>query len=375
VTIDDSDIERWMFQALLVAQVGRFRVDPNPCVGAIVLDRDGREAGRGAHTRWGGAHAEVRALAKAGARARGGTLVVTLEPCAHEEKKTPPCAPAVVAAGIARVLVGCGDPNSATSGRAAAAFARAGVAYEVGILHDRCRAAIVRYERHLRIDRPWVVAKWAASLDGRAADAAGASRWISGDPSRRLVHELRAVADAVVVGSGTVAADDPSLTSHALSPRRALRVVLDSTLRTSTTSKVVATARDTPTLLVAVRGADASRRIALESAGAQVVEVAAGVDGRVDVAEALRELHRRGVRRALLEAGGTLQAACLRAGVVDQVAAFVAPVVLGGGGPTPFSGEGWPIASAPRLEEVRVTQIGPDALIEGYWPARTVPSA
>jgi len=357
-----------MWEALWVAKQGRFRVEPNPWVGAIVLDRDGKEVGRGFHEWWGGPHAEANALRKAGNAARGGTLVVTLEPCAHDAKKTPPCVPAIVASGVARVVVGCEDPNSSTAGRAAAAFAAAGIEYEVGTLRDECRTAIARYARHLGLDRPWIVAKWATSLDGRTADRVGASRWISGDPSRRLVHELRAVADAVVVGAGTVAADDPSLTTLSPSPRRAMRVVFDSTLRMPTSAKVVATAREYPTLIVAAHGADDARRVALETAGAQVVEVPPGADGRVDVVEAFRELHRRGVRRALLEAGGTLTAACFRAGVVDQVATFVAPVVLGGGGPTPFAGDGWPIADAPRLEEVRVTPVGNDALIEGYWP-------
>jgi diaminohydroxyphosphoribosylaminopyrimidine deaminase/5-amino-6-(5-phosphoribosylamino)uracil reductase len=354
--------------ALDEAREGQFRVEPNPTVGAVVLDASGEVAGRGAHLAYGAPHAEIAALTDAGPRARGGTVVVTLEPCAHTAKKTPPCVPALVAAGVARVVAGVADPNPATGGRASAALAAAGIAYECGVLEERCRAAIARYAAHLSSTRPWVIAKWASSLDGRIADADWASRWISGPAARSWVFWTRAACDAVVVGSETVLRDDPSLLPGPEQWGGPLRVVLDSRLRTPPSAKLVATARRTATLVVTVRGADAARRRALEAAGAQVAEVPAAADGRVDVSEAFQELHRRGVRRALLEAGGTLQAACLRAGVVDHVAAFVAPVVLGGAGPSPFEGEGWPIGAAPRLEEVRITPVVGDALIEGYWP-------
>lgn len=370
-------VEGFLDEALALAERGRFRVEPNPMVGAVVIDREGRIAGRGAHSVFGGPHAEAGAIEQALCTypwegLAGGTLVVTLEPCAHTGKKTPPCVPRIVGAGIARVVAGAADANPATAGLAARAFAEAGIVYEVlpasNLVAKRCREGLARYELHIATARPWTIGKWATSLDGRIADAAHASRWISGPGSREVVHGWRESADAVIVGSGTVAADDPQLVSGRESARRALRVVVDSTLRTSPSAKLVATAREVPTLFVAIRGADTPRRKALESAGAEVVEVDADTDGRVDLLEAFRELHRRGVRRALLEAGGTLQAACLRAGLVDQVAAFVAPVVIGGGGPTPFSGDGWPVGSAPRLEEVRITSIGWDALIEGYWP-------
>jgi diaminohydroxyphosphoribosylaminopyrimidine deaminase/5-amino-6-(5-phosphoribosylamino)uracil reductase len=356
-----------MAEALALAAHGRFRVEPNPMVGAIVLDRGGNVAGRGFHARWGGPHAEAAALAEAGEKARGGTLVVTLEPCAHTGKKTPPCAAALVAAGVARVVAGAADPNPATAGRAAREFAEAGIAYETGVLEERCRDAVRRYARHLAADRPWIVAKWAMSLDGRISDASGASRWISGESSRALVHEWRASCDAVIVGRGTVEADDPSLTTRVPGGRNPLRVVLDSALSTPLSAKVVATARETPTLVVCSEGADKDRRAALEIRDVEVAAVAFDGPGRVDLAAALRELHRRGVRRALLESGGGLAGSFARAGLVDQVAAFAAPVLLGAGHP-PSHGAGWPIGEAPRLEDVRVTPVGEDALIEGYWP-------
>ncbi len=366
---DRARLERLVAEALALAAHGRFRVEPNPIVGAIVLDRDGAVAGRGFHARWGGPHAEIAALAEAGERARGGTLVVTLEPCANSGKKTPPCVPAIVATGVARVVAGTGDPSPATAGRAANELAAAGILYECGMLDEKCRASIARFVRHLGSDRPWIVAKWAMSIDGRIADAAGASRWISGDRSRELVHELRGAADAVVVGRGTIEADDPSLTCRAPGGRNPLRVVLDSTLAVSPESKVVATARETPTLLICSEGADASRRAELERRGAEVVELAWDGPGQVDPAAAMRVLHGRGVRRVLLESGGRVAGAFARAGIVDQVAVFSAPILLGAG-PSPTHGGGWPIEEAPRLEDVRVTSVGEDALIEGYWPSR-----
>ena len=368
-------VRRAMGEAVELAARGRFRVEPNPMVGAVVLDAAGAIVGRGFHARWGGAHAEAVALAEAGERARGGTLVVTLEPCAHSGKKTPPCVPRVVASGVACVVVGAGDPNPATHGRAAQEFAAAGIACERGQLGTECAALGARYVRDRASEVPWTIAKWAMSVDGRIADSGGHSRWITQAPARDVVHELRASVDAIVVGRGTVLTDDPLLTCR-LPGRSAspLRVVLDSDLRVAPDSRVIATARETRTLVVCAEGADDGRRRAIMERGADVVEVPRGPGGRVKLAAAFRELHRRGVRRALLESGAVLTGACLRAGYVRQVAAFVAPVVIGGAAPSPFDGGGWPLLDAPRLEEARVLAVGSDALIEGFWP-RAGPTA
>jgi diaminohydroxyphosphoribosylaminopyrimidine deaminase/5-amino-6-(5-phosphoribosylamino)uracil reductase len=358
-----------MAEAVDLAGRGRFRVEPNPLVGAVVLDAAGNVVGRGFHAKWGGPHAEIAALLEAGERARGGTLVVTLEPCAHTGKKTPPCTPRVIASGVAHVVAGAADPNPETSGRGAGARAAAGISFESGVLREACEALIARHARNLTSDVPWTIAKWAMSADGRIADAGGNSRWITDAPAREVVHELRATVDAVVVGRGTVVNDDPLLTcrlpARVVSP---LRVVVDTELRIPADSRVVATSRETPTLVLCAEGADAARRAALVERGADVAEVARGPGGRVKLGAAFRELHRRGVRRALLEAGSVLTGACVRAGYVRQVAAFVAPVVIGGSGPTPFDGGGWPLLDAPRLEDARAVAVGTDALIEGYWP-------
>lgn len=364
-----------MAEAVELAVRGKFRIEPNPMVGAVVLDAGGAVVGRGHHARWGGPHAEASALAEAGELARGGTLVVTLEPCAHIGKKTPPCAPRVLASGVARVVSGTGDPNPATHGRAAAAFAAAGVGYADGVMRAECEALIARYVRDRTSEVPWTIAKWAMSADGRIADSGGNSRWITQAPARDVVQEIRASVDAVVVGRGTVEADDPLLTCR-LPGRTAspLRVVLDTELRVPPSARIVVTARETPTVVMCAEGADSARRRAIVERGAEVVELVRGPGGRVKLAAAFRELHHRGVRRALLEAGGVLTGACLRAGYVRQVAAFVAPVLIGGAGPTPLEGGGWSLLDAPRLDEARATAVGGDALLEGYWP-RVGPTA
>ncbi|MCG3133697.1 MAG: Riboflavin biosynthesis protein RibD [Planctomycetes bacterium] len=365
----DESVRRAMAEAADLARRGRFRVEPNPLVGAVVLSADGSVVGRGYHARWGGAHAEVGALAEAGDRARGGTLVVTLEPCGHVNKKTPPCVPLVVASGVARVVAGSADPNPDTRGLAADAFARAGIAWETGVLREACDELLGRYERALLAEVPWVIAKWAMSADGRIADSGGHSRWITGAQSREVVQELRASVDAVVVGRGTVEADDPLLTVRtAAGGSSPVRVVLDTDLRTPDTARVVQTAREARTLFYCAEGADPARRAAVEARGAEVAAMPRGPNGHVKLGAAFRDMRKRGIRRVLLEAGGVLTGATLRAGCVRQVAAFTAPVVIGGSGPTPFDGGGWPISSAPRLENARVTACGGDSLLEGYWP-------
>jgi len=361
-----------MAEALVLAERARMRVEPNPAVGAIVLDSGGAVVGRGHTAAYGGLHAEPAALREAGVAARGGTLVTTLEPCAHTRKKTPPCVRAIAAAGIAHVVAGVADPNPATAGQARAALAASGIGYHEGVCESEAAAAIADYAAHLRTDVPWTIAKWALSADGRTADARGASRWITGAPARALVHEIRARVEAVVVGVATVIADDPQLTARdaeasGLPP--ATRVVLDSALRVPPSARLVVSARAAPTIVICAAGAPGSRRAVLEDAGVVVIETDADADGRVDVLAGFRALRARGVRRALLEAGGTLTGAALRSGVVHQVMAFVAPLVIGGtSAPGPFAGDGWLIGAAPRLVHSRVSAVGDDALLEGYWP-------
>jgi diaminohydroxyphosphoribosylaminopyrimidine deaminase/5-amino-6-(5-phosphoribosylamino)uracil reductase len=310
----------WMRRALANAEHGWGQTAPNPMVGAVVVSGDAVVAD-GWHARFGEPHAEVIALREAGARARGATLYVTLEPCTHHGK-TPPCVDAIIAAGIARVVIAARDPNPRASGGVEKLRA-AGITVETGVEEAAARELNAPFFNAFTSDRPWVVLKLAVSADGAVADPSGKRRWITGESSRRHVHRMRASADAVAVGIGTVLADDPDLTVRdAPAPRRQpTRVVFDSTLRIPLESKVVRTARATPTIVVA-HVDDARRRAGREAAGVPVVVA-------TDLAAALRELRRRDIGSVLLEGGPTLAGAFLRAGLVDRLALFIAPVTLG----------------------------------------------
>ena len=229
-----------MRRAIELARRGEGLVEPNPQVGAVVLDAHGAVVGAGWHERFGGPHAEVMAIASAGAAARGGTLVVTLEPCCHHGK-TPPCTDAIIAAGVSRVVIGVEDPFPQVSGGGVAALRRAGIDVETGVLAEAAARLSAPFRRLVVDGRPWVIAKWAMSLDGRIAAAGGDSRWISGEASRALVHTLRGRVDAIMVGIGTALADDPLLTARPPGPRTALRVVVDSRARLPTESRLVRT--------------------------------------------------------------------------------------------------------------------------------------
>lgn len=365
---DHAALESAMRRALEIAGTHRFRVEPNPCVGAVVLSADGRVVGEGATEPYGGRHAEIVALAAAGAAAQGGTLVATLEPCAHDAKKTPPCVPAILAAGVSRVIAGSADPNPATAGRARAAFEAEGVTYGAGIESVETDRSLARYAAHLATGLPWTVLKWAMSADGRSADSRGHSRFISGPAARDVVHEMRARVEAIVVGVGTVVADDPSLTCRVPHEHDPLRVVFDSSLRIPLEARVVRDARTTRSLVVTCADDDA-RTLRLTERGVEVERVAAGADGRVDLRSAFERLAARGVRRVLAEPGGQLAAGLVEHGLVRQVMAFTAPLLIGGAGaPGPIGGEGLAVERALRLEEPRWSTVGEDGLLEGYLP-------
>jgi len=315
---------------------------PNPDVGCVVLDAAGDIVGEGWHERPGGPHAEIHALRAAGERARGGTAVVTLEPCAHTGR-TGPCTDALIEAGIARVVVAVPEPSSVAAGGIARLRAH-GVDVEVGVLQDEAAAANARWLTPFRLGRPFVVWKFAATLDGRSAAADGTSRWITGADARADVHRLRAAVDTVVVGLGTVLADDPQLTARDVgAQRQPLRVVVDSTGRTPSTARVRDGAADTW-----IATAD---------------DVGSGPEGRVDLTKLLTALHERGRRYVLLEGGPRLAGAFLAAGLVDRVVGYLAPALLGAG-PAALGEAGvTTIADALRLDITDVTLIGGDVRI------------
>ncbi len=316
-----------MARAIELALQGLGTTEPNPRVGCVVV-RDGRVVGEGWHARAGGPHAEVVALAAAGAAARGATAYVSLEPCCHHGR-TPPCTDALVAAGVARVVYACGDPNPRVAGGGAARLRAAGVAVEGGVLEAEARAVNPGFLARMARGRPWLRLKIAASLDGRTALADGRSRWITGPAARRDVQRLRARSSAIVTGIGTVLADDPELTVRdepAGAVRPPLRVVLDSRLRLPPSARLLATPGPVVALTVAP---EAGAAAALAAAGVDVRRVA-GADGRVAPAELVAALVDLECNEVLVEAGPALNGALLAAGLVDELVVYQASHVLGG---------------------------------------------
>ena len=335
-------------------------------VGAVVA-RGGRIVGEGWHRRAGGPHAEIEALRRAGKRARGADLYVTLEPCNHFGR-TPPCVAAIVRAGIARVVVAARDPNPTVAGGGMRALRRAGIAVARADA-ARARRAEVQNEKFLtwaREGRPFVLCKWAASLDGRIAAANGASRWITGEAARRRALSLREEHDAVLVGAGTVLADDPLLTRRLGSNRggKHRRIVLDGRLRISERARLL----DDPegVVIVTSRSAGSAKAKRLAARGAEVWTLPADGAGRVRVRSLLQRLARRGATSLLVEGGAETHGSFFAAGVVDRVAVFLAPRLLGGRqAPAAIGGPGFSLKAGPRLADVAVERVGEDLLVTG----------
>lgn len=350
-----------------LAANGRGRVSPNPAVGAVVL-RDDRVVAEGWHDGPGLPHAEAMALAAAGDAARGATVVCTLEPCSHHGR-TPPCAHALVDAGVARVVVGLRDPLERDRAQGIGVLRAAGIEVAVAEGHDAaaCAELIAPFLVHAVTRLPEVTLKLATSLDGRIATATGESRWISGPASRALVHRWRADADAVAVGIGTALADDPQLTARDVEGpvRQPARVVFDSQANLPLHSALAHTAREQPVIVLAGRDAPVTRVAALEAVGVEVVLVAGTPEERI--APALRALGARGIQSLFVEGGAGLAGALLQAGAVDRVAWFLAPILIGGReAPSAIGGGGvQALADAPRLIAPRHETVGDDLLVTG----------
>jgi len=357
-----------MQRAIELARRGEGHVEPNPMVGAVVAAA-GRIVGEGFHARFGGPHAEVEALAAAGTAARGATLYVTLEPCCHHGK-TPPCTEAVVAAGIARVVIAARDPFPAVNGGGIAALRAAGIAVEAGLCEREATRLTAPFRKLVEKKTPWLIAKWAMSLDGRMATASGESRWISSAESRAIVHRLRGRVDAIVVGIGTALADDPLLTARpgegVALPRQPLRVVLDSAARLPLASRLVQTAREHPVLIATGPEAPAARRVALEAAGCQTwIAPAWDAGERLDLL--LLELGRRQFTNVVFEGGSSVLGSLFDRHAVDEVWAFIAPKVIGGAAAlAPLGGMGVrAIADAAALDIEDVSRPDGDLFVRG----------
>jgi len=357
--------ERFMRRALELAERGRGLTSPNPMVGAVLVTSSGEIAGEGFHARAGAPHAEVEALTAAGARARGATLYVTLEPCSHHGR-TPPCATAVIDAGVARVVAAVADPNPLVSGRGFAALRAAGIEVVTGAGAAAAERQNRAFLTAMRERRPHVTLKAGMTLDGKIADLHGGSRWITGEAARHRAHRLRSESDAIVVGIGTVLRDDPELTVRLGEPwpREPLRVVLDTAARTPAGARLIRAGRPSAALIAVGAEAPRPRVEALAASGATVLSCRTR-DRRVDLGALLAELFAREVRAVLVEGGGEVHGAFLDSGLVDRVAIFTAPVLIGGRGATPVvGGAGRELKSAIRLGGFTVTPLDDDLLIE-----------
>ena len=351
-----------MRAALALARRGLGETWPNPSVGCVLV-AGGRVIARAVTAQGGRPHAEAQALVAAGPAARGATAYVTLEPCAHHGV-TPPCADALIAAGVARVVVGARDPDPRVNGAGLARLLAAGVAVTEGVLGEEAEELLAGFATRIRLGRPLVTLKLATTLDGRIATAAGESRWITGPEARRAAHALRGTHDAVLVGVGTVLADDPDLTCRLPGFRRrpTVRVVADSGLRTPASARLVASAGDAPSWILAAPEADPAREAGLVAAGARVIAVPRG-EGGLDIAAALAALGAAGLTRVLVEGGGALAASLLRAGLVDRLAWFHAPGVIGGDGLAGVAALGLAgLDRMPRFVRLAVSAHGPDLL-------------
>jgi diaminohydroxyphosphoribosylaminopyrimidine deaminase/5-amino-6-(5-phosphoribosylamino)uracil reductase len=353
-----------MRRALALAERGRGLTSPNPIVGAVVV-QNSEIVGEGFHARAGGPHAEIVALEAAGARARGATLYVTLEPCNHAGR-TPPCVAAIFAAGVTRVVAAAADPNPFVTGGGAAALRERGVAVMTGVLEGDAIAQNRVFFTAMRERRPHVTLKAGMTADGKIADVHGAARWITGEAARAEAHRQRSEADAIVAGITTILRDDPALTVRLPEPwpREPWRVVLDAEARTPPAARVITGATAARALIAVGERAPRARVDALRAAGAEVVPFPLR-DGRVGVDAVLATLFSREVRAVLLEGGGEVHASFLDAGLVDRVTLYVAPLLLGGrAAPGVVGGVGRELKSAIRLGAMTVRPVGDDLLIE-----------
>ena len=355
-----------MRRALELAARGIGQVSPGPLVGCVIASRGGEVVGEGLYIYDEIRHAETIALEQAGEKSKGATAYVTLEPHAHQGR-TPPCTEALIKAGIARVVAPIEDPNPLLSGKCFARLREAGMEVRTGLLELEAARLNEAYTHSMRKGRPFVHLKLASSLDGKIATRTGDARWITGEESRRRVHELRHQYDAILIGAGTAAADDPLLTDRSGKPRRRklVRVVLDADLTLSPRSHLARSAKEYPLLIFISEQANESAVSALEKLGAEVFRDASG--GR-NLERVLQELAGRSIQSVLVEGGANVAGAFLDAGLIDKVSFFIAPMIIGGrAAPTAVGGAGAEkIADAINLQEIEIIERGRDVEITGY---------
>lgn len=358
--------EKYMAMALRLAAKARGRTSPNPMVGAVVV-KDGKVISRGYHRKAGEPHAEALALNKAGAKAEGATLYVTLEPCSHTNKRTPPCTPLVMRSGVKRVVVAMIDPNRNVAGGGVKAMQAAGIEVVTGVLEAGARRLNEAYIKHITTGMPFVTLKIAQTLDGKIAIASGKSQWITGEKAREEGHRLRDHHDAILVGINTVLKDNPSLTTRIPKGRDPVRIIVDSTLRIPLTAKVLIQKSSAKTIIATLASAPEANVNKLRNAGTEVL-IVKDVKGRVDLRDLMKKLGKRDITSVLIEGGAEVNASALKSRLVDKVVMFIAPMLMGGtnslcaiGGVSPKT-----LGRAIRLHGVTFRFAGQDVMVEGY---------
>ena len=357
--------EKYMRMALELALKGRGWVSPNPVVGAVIVRDDGTIIGQGYHERYGELHAERNALKNCMEPPAGATMYVTLEPCCHHGRQ-PPCTDAILEAGIRRVVVGSGDPNPRVAGGGIRILREHGIEVVEGVLKEECDAVNEIFFHYIQTGRPYVVMKYAMTIDGKIAAYPGLSKWVTGEEARAHVQKLRHELSAIMVGVGTVLADDPMLNCRIPGLTSPVRIICDTHLRTPLDSKVVQTASEIPTI-IATCCEDEKAVLQYTEKGCRVLNVAKSGDLHLDLQDLVSKIGAEGIDSILLEGGGTLNWSALESGIVNRVMAYVAPKLFGGSSAkTPVEGRGIPDPQeAVRLRDISVSRLGEDRLIEG----------
>ncbi|TWT61163.1 bifunctional diaminohydroxyphosphoribosylaminopyrimidine deaminase/5-amino-6-(5-phosphoribosylamino)uracil reductase RibD [Rubinisphaera italica] len=358
-----------MQRALSLAERGRGYVEPNPLVGAVIVDENLGLVAEGYHAKFGGLHAEADALSKIEQIPENSTIYVTLEPCAHHGK-TPPCAEAILKAGIKRVVIGCLDPARHNEVTGVELLRNAGVEVEVNFLKSEAETLLRPFRKLQLTGLPYVHGKWAMTLDGRIASKTGSSQWITNPASRSHVHKLRGLMDAIIVGSGTALADDPQLTVRPPGPRTPARIILDSHARLSVNSRLIQTIDEAPVLVVCREDVSAEIQKKLVDAGVELILAPVNYVGQPELSIVLKELGRRGMTNLLVEGGACVLGSFFDAGQVDEVHAYIAPKIIGGGAAfSPVGGTGISkMTDALNLEQSSIQQFDGDLLIHGFIP-------
>jgi diaminohydroxyphosphoribosylaminopyrimidine deaminase/5-amino-6-(5-phosphoribosylamino)uracil reductase len=358
--------EQYMRIALRLAAKARGRTSPNPMVGAVVV-KNGKVIASGYHRKAGEPHAEAIALRKAGKFAKGAMLYVTLEPCSHMDKRTPPCTPLVMQSGVKRVVIAMIDPNPRVSGGGIKALRKAGIEVVAGVLEEEARRLNEAFIKHITTGLPFVTLKLAQTLDGKIATSSGESKWITGEKAREEGHKLRDSNDAILVGINTVLRDDPSLTARIPGGRDPVRVIVDSHLRIPLNAKVLARKSSAKTIVATLSDARKSKIKKLQDTGAEVLAVKSS-HGRVDLRDLMKKLGKQDIMSVVIEGGAEINAAALKAGLVDKVVMFLAPLLMTGtnslcsiGGSSPAK-----LSQALKLRNMSAKFIGKDLMVEGY---------